>query len=328
MTGSQVPARWMVVLALASVYLIWGSTYLGIRWAIETLPPFLMASTRFFVAGTLLYGLARWRGGEKPQHVHWRSAALTGALMILGGNGGVTWAEQRVPSGLAALLIGTVPLWIVVVNWLVFDGTRPNRRMTLGLATGVAGLALLIGPADLIGGSAVDPLGAGVVLLAALCWATGSLVSRRAPLPASPLLGTGMQMLMGGLLLVVAGTLTGEWAQLDLAGVSLRSALAVAYLAVFGTLIGFTSYIWLLRHTTPARAASYAYVNPVVAVLLGWAFAGEALSARVLLASGIIVGSVVMITSWRAQQATRPRTPDRALTVLADGAHSEAGAGT
>jgi drug/metabolite transporter (DMT)-like permease len=320
-------APWRILVALAAVYLIWGSTYLGIRFAIESVPPFLMAGMRNALAGGLLFVWARVRGTAAPRHVHWRSALIIGAFMLVGGNGGVTWAEQHVPSGLAALMIGATPLWIVVLNWLAFGGTRPNRRMTLGLGVGLVGLALLVGPTQLIGDDQVDPVGSAVLLLAALLWATGSLYSRQARLPDSPMQATGMEMLSGGVLLLLLGTATGEWGDFHPGSISRRSAVAMVYLVLFGSLIGFTAYAWLLHHTTPARAASYAYVNPIVAVILGWALAGEALTLRMILAAAVIIGSVVLITSLRAQQGMRFPERDAEPTPLVEAARSEAGAG-
>jgi drug/metabolite transporter (DMT)-like permease len=287
--------------AFAAVYLIWGSTYLAIRLAIDSLPPFTMAGCRFLVAGTLLYGGMRLRHAAPPRRIHWRSATLVAALMLLGGNGAVTWAEQRVASGLTALLVATVPLWMAILETVWRGGARPTRRVALGLGLGFVGIALLIGPVNLSGGERIDPVGAAVLLVAALSWASGSLYSRQAHLPAVPLLGTAMEMLVGGGLLLLAGGLTGEWQRLNLGDVSLRSLLALGYLVVFGSLLGFTAYLWLLRNTTPARASTYAYVNPVVAVFLGWAFAAEPLTWQTLLAATIIVTAVVLINTGRAQ---------------------------
>lgn len=286
--------------AFTAVYTIWGSTYLAIRLAIDTLPPFTMAGVRFLIAGALLYGWQRLHKVPPPARVHWRSAAVVGALMLLGGNGGVTWAEQHVPTGLTALLIATVPLWMAILESLRRGGTRPTRRIAVGLALGFAGIALLIGPGNLAGGGSVDPLGAGVLLLAALSWAGGSLYSRHAPLPAVALLGTAMEMLAGGALLLLGGGLAGEWGGLDPAAVSTRSWLALGYLIFFGSLMGFTAYLWLLRNTTPARASTYAYVNPMVAVFLGWALAGESLTWQTLLAAAVIIAAVVLINTGRA----------------------------
>lgn len=289
-----------LVAAFGAVYLIWGSTYLAIRLAIDTLPALTMAGVRFVIAGTLLYGWARWRGARqgvsRPSAIHWRSAVILGGLMLLGGNGGVTWAEQRVPTGLVALLIGSVPLWMAVLEMARRGGSRPGGRTALGLLLGFGGVAWLVGPATWSGGPGVDLLGAGAVLVGALAWAAGSLYSRQAPLPAAMFMGTAMEMLAGGVLLLLAGGLMGEWQRLDLAAVSPRSLLAVAYLVVFGSIVAFTAYLWLLRNTTPARVSTYAYVNPLVAVFLGWAVLGEMLTAQILLAAMVILAGVVLIT--------------------------------
>ncbi len=304
----RAPSRFSLVAAFAAVYLVWGSTYLAIRIAIETLPPFLMAGTRFLLAGTLLYGVMRLRGEPRPARLHWRSAAIIGGFMLLGGNGGVTWAEQWVTSGVAALIAAMVPLWMVLIDWLRPGGVRPNRGVVAGLALGLAGMVLLVGLGAPGSTGRVDPAGAGALILAGVLWAIGSLYSRRARLPASHLQGISMEMLAGGALLLLAGTVTGEWGRLDLAAISTRSLLAVGYLLLFGSLIGFSSYVWLLQVTTVARASTYAYVNPVVAVFLGWALAGEPLTPRTLIAAAVIVAAVVIITTYRAQAAP-PQPP-------------------
>lgn len=294
------PSRWQVMTAFAAVYLIWGSTYLGIRVAIETVPPFLMLAVRFIVAGVLLYGWARLRGAPPPALFHWRSAAIVGGLLLVGGNGGVAWSEQVMPSSLAALLIAMVPLWMVLLEWLRRGGVRPGAGVIAGLALGFAGVVLLVSPGKLPGGSHVNPVGALVLILASLSWAIGSLYSRGARLPASPLLATAMEMLAAGTLLLVLGFVTREPARLALSSVSLRSFLALGYLALFGSIVAFTAYIWLLRVSTPARVSTYAYINPVVAIFLGWALAGEALTARTLLAAAIVITAVAIITTRRA----------------------------
>jgi drug/metabolite transporter (DMT)-like permease len=305
MTEQRVPAgasRWHVVAALAAVYVVWGSTYLAIHFAIETLPPFLMGGVRFFVAGGALYAWARLRGAPRPTRRHWASAAVVGGLLLLGGNGGVAWAEQLIPSGTAALLVSTVPLWMALLDWLRPGGIRPRLAVICGLVLGFVGVAVLVGPGALRAGAGhVAPLGAAVVLVAAFCWATGSIYSRTANMPASPLLSTGLEMLAGGAMMVVAGLALGEGAQFNLAHISARSGLALGYLIVFGSLVAFTAYIWLLRSTTTAVASTYAYVNPVVAVFLGWAFASEPLTARTLVAAAIIVAGVLVITTAQAR---------------------------
>ncbi|MCL6431260.1 MAG: drug/metabolite exporter YedA [Anaerolineae bacterium] len=319
----QAPPRWRVAVAFACIYLIWGSTYLAIRFAIETLPPFLMAGLRFIIAGSILYLLARLRGAPPPQPRNWRGALAVGGLLLLCGNGGVVWAERRVASGLAALLVGGVPLYIALLEWLVPRGVRPSRQVTVGLLLGFAGMALLVAPGEL-GGLHVDPVGALVLVVASFMWALGSLYSRRAPLPDSPLLGTAMEMLSGGALLLAASALTGEPRQLDVGAVSLRSLAAFGYLVLFGSLIGFTAYIWLLRVVPATRVATYAYVNPVVAILLGWVVAGEPLAARTVLAAAVIISAVVLVTTSRVPRKVEPAT--LAATPAGDKVRREEGA--
>ena len=299
-----------LVASFAALYLIWGSTYLFIRFADETIPPFLMAGTRFVSAGAVLYIWTRLRGAERPGRMYWKSALIVGLLLLVGGNGGVVWAEQVLPSSVTALLISTVPIWIVLLDWLRPGGNVPALPTVGGLLLGFAGVALLVtaGTAgtSASGGASSTPFYAVIVLLAAVSWAVGSLYSRSAKMPPVPLLGTGMEMLAGGAVLLVLGVATGELGQVHLQAVSLRSALALFYLIVFGSLVAFTAYIWLLRHAPVARVATYAYVNPAVAVLLGWAFDHEQLSVRTLLAAAIIVGGVVVITTFRSP--ARPAT--------------------
>ena len=296
------PSRAQVLLAFAAVYIIWGSTYLAIRFAIQTLPPFFMAGTRFLVAGSLLYAWMRLRGhAPRPTRTNWVAASVLGALLLLAGNGGVTWAEQTIPSGLAALLVATVPLWVVVIEWLRPSGSRPQPQVAVGVALGLAGLVLLVGPWEIAGTRSVNLLSALVVVLGALGWAAGSVFSRSAPLPKAGQLATGMEMLVGGALLMLVSLVAGEWSRVDLSHASAVSLLALLYLVVFGSLIAFSAYIWLLKAVTPSRAATYAYVNPVVAVFLGWAFAGEPVSGRTLIAAAIIIGAVAIITTSRTR---------------------------
>ncbi|MDX1674568.1 MAG: drug/metabolite exporter YedA [Longimicrobiales bacterium] len=297
-------------LALATVYLVWGSTYLAIRFAVETLPPFLMAGTRFTIAGAILYG---WRRSShpRPSAAQWRAAAAVGALMLLVGNGGVTWAEQWVESGTAALMVASVPLWMVLLDWARPGGRPPRPAVWAGIAVGMAGVALLFGSPTL------EPrytMGWVVLLVASVAWAAGSLYSRTAVLPA-PLLATGMQMLAGGALLLATGAATGELAAVDTATVSPRSVLALAYLIVFGSLVGYTSYVWLLRATPAALASTYAFVNPVVAVFLGWLLADERVTPRIVLASLVIVGGVALITLTRASRRGPPQPRPEPGTV-------------
>jgi len=293
------PSTLSLLAGFAAVYVIWGSTYLAIRFAIVTMPPFLMAAVRFVVAGGLLYGWARWRGAPVPRAVEWRSAAVVGGLLLCCGNGSVVWAEQHIDSGLAALLVATVPLWIVALDALRPGGTWPRWTVWAGVAGGLAGLVLLIGPAELAGTERADPWGIGAVLFASLAWAVGSLYSRNAPLPDSPRLGTGMEMLAGGVLLAVVSFAAGEPAAFDPTAVSLGSWAALAYLVAFGALVAFSAYTWLLRVAPAEKVATYAYVNPVVALFLGWALAGEELNARTLIAAAVILASVFLIVTAR-----------------------------
>jgi drug/metabolite transporter (DMT)-like permease len=273
---------------------VWGSTYFAIRVAIQTLPPFLMAATRFLVAGGILFGLTAPRGDRARDTLgpaQWRATAIVGGTLLLGGNGGVVWAEQRIPSGVAALLIATVALWMTLLDRLVF-GRRLPPRAVAGIGLGLVGLALLVGRIDRGG---VDPLGAAICGLASLSWAAGSLYARTAPLPRRPLVGTSMEMLAGGAFLLVAAIAMGELRTARVASFSVSSLLALGYLIVFGSLIAFSAYVWLLRHAPTSLVATYPYVNPVVAVLLGWAFLGEEVTARMAVAGTTIVCAVALI---------------------------------
>jgi drug/metabolite transporter (DMT)-like permease len=305
--GHPTPARWLVIAAFAAIYVVWGSTYLAIRFAIETMPPFLMAGTRFLIAGLLLFGWARLRGADAPTGRQWGASAVLGALFLLLGNGGVVWAETRVPSGLTSLLVAMVPVWTVLVSWGAPGGQRPTAGVVAGLAAGFVGVGLLVAPGGVSAGGGVDPVGAAVLIAASLSWAVASVLSPRLRLPVSAPLASSLQMLSGGALLVLAGIVTGELGEVHAADLSVRSLLAFLYLIVFGSLIGFSAFAWLLRVTSPSRVATYAYVNPAVAVFLGWAFAGEALGGRTLVAAAVIVAAVVLITTARARAAAAPQ---------------------
>ena len=293
----------LLIAAFTAVYILWGSTYLAIKYAIETLPPLLMTGTRFWVAGTTLFLVGRFSDGyQKPNLREWRASFIVGTLLFLGGTGGVVLAEHYISSSLAALLVATEPAWIVMLSWFWLKGSRPNLRVVLGLLIGFAGVYLLIGVNGAPGVGTEQLLGAVLVIAAAVCWATGSIYGVVAPAPKSPILASGMQMISGGSMLLIAGTLRGEWTNFQPAAVSMNSWLALLYLLVFGSLIGFTAYSWLMKNAPPARVATYAYVNPVVAVILGWALAGESLTSNMLIGATVIVGSVVLITSKQSDQ--------------------------
>jgi drug/metabolite transporter (DMT)-like permease len=296
-SSSPVPARLAFILvALGTLYLVWGSTYLAIRIAIHTIPPLLMASTRFAIAGVLLYAWSVRRGdtaGDRPGRSQWIATAIVGVLLLAGGNGGVSWGEQFVPSGVAALLVASVPIWMVVFAHFSGDD-RLNWPVAAGLVIGIAGVALLVQPA---GAGANHLLGSLVILGAAFSWAAGSVYARRAPLPRRPLVSTGMEMIAGSIALLVFGVITGEPGKVHFESVSWQSLVALAYLVVFGSLVAFSAYVWLLRHTRTAVAGTYAFVNPAVAVLLGAAFAGEAITPSVLIGGSVIVLAVVLVFS-------------------------------
>ena len=282
-----------LALGFAAVYIFWGSTYLGIRFAVASLPPLFMAGTRHVIAGLLLYILMRRLGAPRPTLQHWKSAGLLGVLLLLGGNGLVSVAEQTVPSGIAALTVAAVPFWMVLLN-AADQKSAPRPSVLAGLVIGLVGLGILVLPS---GGAhdPVNPVGVAMLLVATISWAVGSLYAHKAPLPSSTFLGIAMEMFAGGVALWIASFLSGEGGALHLASVTLKSWLALGYLVVFGSLVGFSAYVWLLKHTTPARASTYAFVNPVIAVFLGWALAGETVTAREGLAGGIIVAAVCLI---------------------------------
>jgi drug/metabolite transporter (DMT)-like permease len=296
-------SRAQIVAAFASIYVIWGSTYLAIRYAVETIPPFIMGGIRFLISGAMLYLWARSRGAPRPTRLHWRNAIIAGGFLLLGGNGAVVWAEQFVPSGLTALLVSILPFWLVIIEWIRPPRRRPSAAVLVGLVLGFVGIIVLVGPSDVGGHGDVSPLGALVLILGSLSWAIGSFWSRDAQLPESGLLTTGMEMVGGGVLLLVVGTLAGEFSRLDIHGISNASAFGLLYLITFGSLLGFTSYIWLLDKVSPARLGTYAYVNPIVAVLLGWAIAGERLSIRTGVAAAIVICAVALITTARSTEA-------------------------
>jgi len=298
MTGQQ--SRFKIIAAFAAVYILWGSTYLAIRIAIETLPPFFMAGTRFLCAGTLLYLLVPSKERVTPSQTHWKSALTIGALLLLGGNGAVVWAQQKVPSGITALIIATVPLWTVLLEWLWLRKPAPSQLVLAGVLLGFGGLWLLIRPDAEHAGI---PLTGGLVLLgAALSWSIGSILARKVPQVPSAFQATSMEMLSGGALLLLAGFVTGETSELGHSVFSARSLLALAYLILFGALLGFTAYKYILKNTSPLLSSTYAYVNPVIAVFLGWAFAGEPLGHGTVAGAACIIAAVFMITFFSAQK--------------------------
>jgi drug/metabolite transporter (DMT)-like permease len=299
------PPTWLVLSAFAAVYVIWGSTYLGIHIAVQSMPPLIMAGSRFFIAGVVLYAVMRLRGDARPTPIQWRDASIIGALLLLGGNGGVSWAQQTVPSGISALIVAATPLWMNLIDWLRPSGKRPRAAVFIGLGLGFAGVTLIGLSRDHLGHRIVEPLGAVVLLLATLSWAFGSVFSSHARQPSSPLLAIGMQMITGGVLLLLCGALGGELPRLQPAAFTHASIVAFVYLTLVGSLVGFTAYVWLLQVSTPARVSTYAYVNPLIAVLLGRLILDEPLPGSVLFAGALVIAAVILIVLQKARGASR-----------------------
>lgn len=300
-----------ILIALLCVYLFWGGTYLGMQYAIQSIPPFLMAGARFALAGTILYVIMRLKGEKRPTWRQWRNGGIVASLLLLGGNGVVAFAEQVVPSSIASLLIAMVPLWIAGISYLT-ERRKPTLGALLGILLGLFGIVVLVWRSDANNGA--QPLhipGIIAILFASLSWATGTVVSKHVQLPKAPLLSTGMQMMIGGGLLLLVSLFHGDFHGFSLAAVTNASWLAFGYLVLFGSLVGFTAYIWLFKHADPFIASTYAYVNPIVAIFLGWLIAGEQIGLNVLIAAAIIITSVIIITRFRAEAASTAQ-PQRA----------------
>jgi drug/metabolite transporter (DMT)-like permease len=256
-----------------------------------------MAAMRHSLVGLILYPILRVKTGIRPTAAHWWTAAVMGVSLLCISNGGLSWAEQRVPSGIAALLIATISLWLVILDWLGPRGTRPGPRVIVGLVVGFAGMALLVGPAKLGGARRIDVVGAGVLVVASFVWACASLYSKQRTMPASPLLVVAMQSLAGGAALWIAAIVSGEFRAVHLAAISGRSWMALIYLVVFGSGMGFTAYLYILKNSTASKVATYAFVNPVVALFLGWTLAGETITTRTAIAAAVILTAVVLVIS-------------------------------
>jgi drug/metabolite transporter (DMT)-like permease len=305
------PSLGKLVAAFAAVYILWGSTYLGIRFSIETLPPFFTQGVRFFLAGVVMFAWALLSGAPRPSRREWGGAAVTGFLLFVCGSGGLVWAEHSIPSGVAALVVATEPMSFVLIE-AMRRRRMPRGAVLAGIALGSTGLAILAGPGMVLGSGRFDLAAMAVLVVGTFCWAGGSLFSRGSRLPASPVMATAVTLLFGGALLALVGVAAGELGRFDPAAVSAKSVLATVYLFVFGSIVGFSAYLWLLRVTTASRVSTYAYVNPIVAVFLGWALAGESLTPRVLVASTVIVGAVAVVIRYGGEdeQAVKPDEAD------------------
>jgi drug/metabolite transporter (DMT)-like permease len=297
LVATNAKSQTSIILALSAVYVFWGGTYLAMKIAIETIPPFIMGGTRFLTAGLLVYIWGIYKGQEPPQKSHWLYASLLGILMLLIGQGGIIWAQQYVPSGVAAIIFATVPLWMTLISWVCQGAQRPNNLVIFGLFLGFFGIVLQVKNALLgVDINSNHWVGYIVLILAAVSWAWGSVYSRVFRLPASPLMSIALQMLTGGTFYIVVSLLKGEWKQFEVLSISLGSMLSLGYLILFGSIIGFGAYIWLLKVADPTMVSTYAYVNPVVAVFLGCTLAGEPLTLNDAVVAMLILTSVVIIS--------------------------------
>ena len=305
MKPTATPSRTSFVLAFAAIYLIWGSTYLGIRVAVETIPPFLMAGMRVGIAGLALFGYLRLRGAAWPARLQWKDHSIVGVFLLLGGNGIVSWAELRTPSGFTSLILGASPLVVVLLDWARPGGKPPTAGLTAGVAVGIAGISLLLGPGAIPAGFRPPTADVVALFLASTSWWIGSLYSKHSRSGTPLMMASAIQMLSGGASMLLTGWILGEGKQFHFGSVSSQSWLAFAYLVTVGSIVAFPTYVWLLEHSTPAKVSTYAYVNPVVAMFLGWAILGEPMNLRIFLAAAVIIGAVAIITigkTWHAER--------------------------
>ena len=291
------PQRWKVLLAFAIIYFVWGSTFLAIRVGVREVPPFLLAAMRFFLAGLALYAWMRLRGTPSPSAREWGSATFLALLIFVFDYGLLFWAERRVPSGIAAVMLATIPVFMAIAEIAFLRTQRLTLRLALALLVGMGGVAVLVGRSASLGDSPVDASGAIALIVAAVSWSIAAALSRRLPLPSSKPMSSGAQMLAGGVLLLLASGLLGEFRGFRIQGVSTGAWLALAYLTVAGSIVAFTAYVWLLHHESPTKVGTYAYVNPVVAVVIGYFLGGEALGPRTILGTLLVLVSVVVITT-------------------------------
>jgi drug/metabolite transporter (DMT)-like permease len=298
-TDTQRP-KWKTLSAFAIIYFVWGSTFLAIRVGVREVPPFLLAAMRFLVAGLVLYGWMIARGERSPSGHQWRSVSLLAILIFVIDYGLLFWAEQRVPSGIAAVMLATIPAFMALSEIIILRTQRLTVRLALALLIGIAGVAVLMSRSLNLGGAPIDRVGAVALIVAAMSFAVASALSRKLPLPPSKVMSSGAQMLAGGVFLAVTAAALGEFRDFHPGTVSLGAWLSLLYLIVAGSIIGFTAYVWLIHHESPTKVGTYAYVNPVVAVLLGYFLGGEALGPRTILGTVCVLISVVVITMTRA----------------------------
>lgn len=297
--------KYQIILGFAAIYLIWGSTYLAIRLGVETIPPFLMAGVRFILGGLIFYFWGKAKKADSPKAKHWISTSIVGLLLLVGGNGLVSWAEEVVPSGITALIIAMVPMWIVLIDWIRPNGNRPRMAVVIGLILGFIGVGALINPTNVGGLAEIDHFGAMLLILATIFWASGSVYSKYADMPKSQFVSAGMQMFSGGIILIILSMLTGEFSDLQIQDVTSVSILSLIYLITFGS-VGYGAYIWLLKVTDPSKVATYAYVNPVIALILGNLIAMEPISSWTIVCSIVILAAVIIIITSRSKRADIP----------------------
>ena len=304
-TSTHRPA-WKTLLAFGIIYFVWGSTYYAIRVGVEEVPPFLLAAMRFLIAGVALYGWTRARGERAPSRREWMGVALVAFLIFVGDYGLVFWAEQRVASGLAAVMMATIPAFMALAEILILGTQRLTVRLVAALLIGLGGVGVLVSRSLDLGGAPIDRVGALALIVAAVSWSIASALTRRLPMPGSKVVSSGAQMLAGGVFLTVISCVLGEYRNFHAGSVSRGAWIALVYLIVAGSIIAFTAYVWLLHHESPTKVGTYAYVNPVVAVFLGWLVLHEAIDRYILMGSAIIVASVIMVTSAKVTNKTVP----------------------
>lgn len=300
--NSNTPSTLQVVIALILVYIFWGGTYLGIKLAVVTIPPFIMAGTRFLVAGIVLYFYALSKGAHKPTKENWIAGFTVSFLILLLGNGSVTWASKLVPSNISAIIIATVPMWLIIFNWLLISKQPPAPGVIVGVIIGLFGIGVLVFGSSSSATGALNPIGIGVLIFAAMTWSLGSLYSKFAKLPQNTIQSIAVQMLCAAVLFYITSLFAGDWKNFDIAAITLSSLLGLLYLIFFGSIIGYSAYIWLIKNVEPAIVSTYAFVNPAVAVFAGWAILGETLSPNAMVATGIILLAVIIITLSQARQ--------------------------
>ncbi len=310
------PPKWKTLLAFAIIYFVWGSTFLAIRVGVHEVPPFLLAAMRFLVAGLVLYGWMIARGEPSPAMREWASSTLLALLIFVFDYGLLFWAEQRVPSGIAAVMLATIPAFMALSEIIFLRTQKLTVRLALALAIGLGGVAVLLSRSLDLGGAPIDRAGAAALMVGAMSWSIASALTRKLPLPTSKVMSSGAQMLAGGVLLGLTSTALGEFQNFHPAAVSRAAWLSLVYLIVAGSIMGFTAYVWLIHHQSPTKVGTYAYVNPVVAVLIGYFFAGEELGLRAALGTTFVLISVIVITTTRAAKQTAA-TPVKETTEAA-----------